>query len=550
MAETAANLVEHVLPERAALRQFVLTLPFELRARLAYDGKLLGAVCHTFVDSVLGWYRRHFEARRLSGSKGGAVTTVQRVSSDLRLNPHFHTLCLDGVYVEDEDSKLIFHPLPCLTNGDVADILQIGASSACTTPARVSTPPSSDQTRPIGGAPSGHSEAAEAAPSARALPYPLDRYYPSLDVLAAESWLCGRAGCGSPWRDPNIQPPTNNGQVRGVPSGHPTRACERDVFAPGNLVGVGTELKLVTLAGDSGRLAWRSKHTGQLVRSLPLANASRASSFASAGKRIFVAFENGWIKSFPHGPSFMAPAGRSGGPDEGYTFTRLWANAEDLLWVDAVEPGDLTWTTASTDGRDVRTVVEGGVGRCGRPLAGRRVLALAARGRVVLSFSLERPTEVEVVAGNPLTTSYCVAGAAEVLAVTGRLQGLPAVAIHDGGKWYSVRFPNSVSRAEPVVYGDRIFVSLPEEEVAVTSDATPLAAAGAVYVLGRGDHAWQILERIVAATPRERGLFGFSIAVDDQYLFINHLVASPEKNGARAPVVCRSSLGQASVPPG
>ena len=85
-------------------------------------------MCHTFVDSVLGWYRRHFEARRLSGSKGGAVTTVQRVSSDLRLNPHFHTLCLDGVYVEDEDGKLIFHPLPCLTNGDVADILQIAST--------------------------------------------------------------------------------------------------------------------------------------------------------------------------------------------------------------------------------------------------------------------------------------------------------------------------------------------------------------------------------------------------------------------------------------
>ena len=32
MAQTAANLVEHVLPERAPLRQFVLTLPFELRA--------------------------------------------------------------------------------------------------------------------------------------------------------------------------------------------------------------------------------------------------------------------------------------------------------------------------------------------------------------------------------------------------------------------------------------------------------------------------------------------------------------------------------------
>src|SRR5690606_39141499 len=76
----------NVLPERAPLRQFVLTLPFELRARLAYDGKLLGAVCHAFVDSVLGWYRRHLSARGLSAGKGGAVTAVQRVSSDLRLN--------------------------------------------------------------------------------------------------------------------------------------------------------------------------------------------------------------------------------------------------------------------------------------------------------------------------------------------------------------------------------------------------------------------------------------------------------------------------------
>jgi hypothetical protein len=36
----------------------VLTLPHALRYRLAYDGKLLGAVCRIFVDSVLGWYRR------------------------------------------------------------------------------------------------------------------------------------------------------------------------------------------------------------------------------------------------------------------------------------------------------------------------------------------------------------------------------------------------------------------------------------------------------------------------------------------------------------
>ncbi len=43
MASTAANLVEHVLPP-SPLRQWVLTVPFAWRARLAYDGELLGAV--------------------------------------------------------------------------------------------------------------------------------------------------------------------------------------------------------------------------------------------------------------------------------------------------------------------------------------------------------------------------------------------------------------------------------------------------------------------------------------------------------------------------
>ena len=125
MAETAANLVEHVIPQQASLRQWVLTLPFELRARLAFDGELLGAVCRTFVDSVLGAYRRRMDALGTAGGKSGAVTAVQRTSSDLRLNPHLHTLALDGVFTENEAGELSFHPLPALTNTDVAEVLQI-----------------------------------------------------------------------------------------------------------------------------------------------------------------------------------------------------------------------------------------------------------------------------------------------------------------------------------------------------------------------------------------------------------------------------------------
>lgn len=42
--------------------------------------------------TVAGWHRRHHPDGKI-----GAVTIIQRVSSDLRLNPHSHTLFLDGV---------------------------------------------------------------------------------------------------------------------------------------------------------------------------------------------------------------------------------------------------------------------------------------------------------------------------------------------------------------------------------------------------------------------------------------------------------------------
>jgi hypothetical protein len=88
MAAAAANLVDHLLP-RVPLRS-VFTVPFELRARLAYDKKLLGAVGRIFVDSVLGFYRRVLHALGVGSGQSGTVTAVQRCSSDLRLSPRFH----------------------------------------------------------------------------------------------------------------------------------------------------------------------------------------------------------------------------------------------------------------------------------------------------------------------------------------------------------------------------------------------------------------------------------------------------------------------------
>ena len=61
MADTAAHLVDRVLPE-VPFRQWVLSLPFALRYRLAYDAALTSAVPGVFVRTVFASLRRR--ARR------------------------------------------------------------------------------------------------------------------------------------------------------------------------------------------------------------------------------------------------------------------------------------------------------------------------------------------------------------------------------------------------------------------------------------------------------------------------------------------------------
>ncbi len=100
MCATAANLVENVLPPQTSLRQWVLTFPFAWRRRLAQDGELLGALSRIFVQTVDRFYAECAAAQGADDAKSGAVVVLQRSSSDLRLNPHLHTVFLDGTYHE------------------------------------------------------------------------------------------------------------------------------------------------------------------------------------------------------------------------------------------------------------------------------------------------------------------------------------------------------------------------------------------------------------------------------------------------------------------
>jgi hypothetical protein len=62
MADTSARLVDDVFPPNVPVRQWVLSLPINVRYRLAYDGVLLSAVLSVFLRVVQGWYRNCLSA--------------------------------------------------------------------------------------------------------------------------------------------------------------------------------------------------------------------------------------------------------------------------------------------------------------------------------------------------------------------------------------------------------------------------------------------------------------------------------------------------------
>ena len=121
MADTGVHLEQRVLPD-APVRHWICSFRWGLRALLGYDKQICAEVSAAVIkelDRSLKW-----RAKKLLGlstvkqALTGAVAAVQRVDSALRLNVHFHILCLDGVYVRecasDDGGPLIFHPLPTL----------------------------------------------------------------------------------------------------------------------------------------------------------------------------------------------------------------------------------------------------------------------------------------------------------------------------------------------------------------------------------------------------------------------------------------------------
>ena len=75
------------------------------------------------VETVLAFYAARAAEQGGPGAKSGAVTVVQRTSSDLRLNPHLHLIVLDGAWHED-GGELAWEGLGHLRTSEVGEVLE------------------------------------------------------------------------------------------------------------------------------------------------------------------------------------------------------------------------------------------------------------------------------------------------------------------------------------------------------------------------------------------------------------------------------------------
>ncbi|MBM4363690.1 MAG: transposase, partial [Deltaproteobacteria bacterium] len=99
MCGTAAHLVDHVVPA-VPVRQWVLSVPFELRLLLARNPRALSAVGRIFVQEVARWQRDQADAAGVpwKRTRAGAICFPQRFGGSLNLNVHFHVAVPDGVF--------------------------------------------------------------------------------------------------------------------------------------------------------------------------------------------------------------------------------------------------------------------------------------------------------------------------------------------------------------------------------------------------------------------------------------------------------------------
>ena len=118
----ASHLTDHVVP-CGPTRQGVLSIPFGLRLRLAFDRALCGQARTLFVRAVIALKMRRAAALagppHVTSWAGGAATWTQRLGDGRRLNVPFSRRRLGGCPREPEEKPPRFVAVPTPTPRDL-----------------------------------------------------------------------------------------------------------------------------------------------------------------------------------------------------------------------------------------------------------------------------------------------------------------------------------------------------------------------------------------------------------------------------------------------
>ncbi len=101
MTELGAHLCDSVIGE-VPVRQFVVTVPANLRYLLAWNVELRGKVLAAIMRALQKHYVKQAEAQGAVKPQFGAVSVLQRFAGSLRVFPHWHILVADGAWARAE----------------------------------------------------------------------------------------------------------------------------------------------------------------------------------------------------------------------------------------------------------------------------------------------------------------------------------------------------------------------------------------------------------------------------------------------------------------
>lgn len=109
---------------KTSVRHLALTLPHPLRIYAAYDPSLVTDILSIHISANfrrLKWAaKRLLDLSSVDDAEPGAVTTIQRCSSNLDINLHFHTAMTDGVFHQPTtDGPMTFVPIRPPTDDEI-----------------------------------------------------------------------------------------------------------------------------------------------------------------------------------------------------------------------------------------------------------------------------------------------------------------------------------------------------------------------------------------------------------------------------------------------